>query len=425
MSSKDELVGAAHAPRSLEIKTTVEECMETLICKLHLLNYRHRFLGSKFGKRRAPLDKTCFTGIATDRSPADLFYTFFNLAAWLISEYGQVKVSPLKEGEDSATAIRSLIQLLRQLNFAVPATLSASQLQGGSGREICGILNGLVDWALQRSAHQFHAPQHPVEEDDGNVELMEVHEDADMLASIAAPHSKFNGMDADDELSQLAPRAEPTAQARRNQAADTESFIIENKIDRERWDLEYQQVAPRLQIRIAAEARDWRTHLDGVIQSLQGTFSEATSESSPAQQQASVAWTHVKDMLKHVQNDVNEQLNKLEIRERFLNNEFASRTEEYRNRKESFEASKELYQDQVKQMNDGMVELQACLDQIEEMQGELEDRTHNSASGAGPVAKVRKAIGNLKSEMKQMDVRLGITRHQLLHMHLRHQVHDV
>lgn len=83
-----------------------------------------------------------------------------------------------------------------------------------------------------------------------------------------------------------------------------------------------------------------------------------------------------------------------------------------------------LYQDQLKKMTDGMAELQVCLDQIEEMQGELEDRTINSASGAGPVAKVRKAIVNLKSELQQMDVRLGITRHQLLHKYLRHQVQD-
>lgn len=76
----------------------------------------------------------------------------------------------------------------------------------------------------------------------------------------------------------------------------------------------------------------------------------------------------------------------------------------------------------MKQVADGMAELQLCLDQIEEMQGELEDRSINSANGAGPVAKVRKATSKLKSEMQQMDVRLGITRHQLLHMHLRHQV---
>lgn len=224
-------------------------------------------------KRRSPIDSTCFTGIATHRSPTELFYTFFNLAAWIISEYGQVTINALKEGEDSAAAIRNLLQILRQLNFAVPSTLSASQLQGGSGREICGILNGLVDWALQRSSHQFQAPQHPMDEDDRyavatfqnsatagviaismhaseqlvyahgdtasrntlpggfrNMELMEVHGEADMLASIAAPHRKSNIQDADDELSQLAPGAEPSTHARRNEAAESDTGIIENKV---------------------------------------------------------------------------------------------------------------------------------------------------------------------------------------------------
>jgi len=143
---------------------------ETNACNprlVQLLKFGNEEVWVPYRKRRSSLDKTCFTGIATNRSPAEQFYTFFNLAAWLITEYGQVKINPLKEGEDSITSIRGLLQLLRQLNFAVPSNLSTSQLQGGSGREICGILNGLVDWALQRASHQFQPPQHPVEEDDG------------------------------------------------------------------------------------------------------------------------------------------------------------------------------------------------------------------------------------------------------------------
>lgn len=83
-----------------------------------------------------------------------------------------------------------------------------------------------------------------------------------------------------------------------------------------------------------------------------------------------------------------------------------------------------MYDHQMKQLTEGMEELQLCLEQIGEMQGELEERSVSSASGAGPVAKVRNAMNQLKSEIQQMDVRLGITRHQLLHMHLRHQVSD-
>lgn len=59
---------------------------------------------------------------------------------------------------------------------------------------------------------------------------MEVHEEADMLASIAAPHSKSNLQDADDELSQLAPGVDRPAKARHSEVTETEPLIIENKV---------------------------------------------------------------------------------------------------------------------------------------------------------------------------------------------------
>ena len=127
-----------------------------------------------------------------------------------------------------------------------------------------------------------------------------------------------------------------------NQVRNSHDSYYNVQIDRERWDLEYQQVAPKLQIRIGAEARDWRTHLDGVMQCLQSTFSEEEAQGGPARQQAGILWPQVKSLLRIVQSDVNEQLNKLETRERFLNHEFAARTEEFRDKKESFEASKVL-----------------------------------------------------------------------------------
>lgn len=62
------------------------------------------------------------------------------------------------------------------------------------------------------------------------MELMEVHEEADMLASIAAPHGKSSLQDADDELSKFAPGVEHAAQTKRCAATDTEPLIIENKV---------------------------------------------------------------------------------------------------------------------------------------------------------------------------------------------------
>ena len=110
------------------------------------------------------------------------------------------------------------------------------------------------------------------------------------------------------------------------------------QIDRERWDLEYQQVAPKLHIKVTAEARDWRTHLDTVLQQLSQAFQVVDGQDSKAggsDQGSSLATVpEIKRTLNQMQSEVQEQLSKLDTRERFLNNELATRTDVYRNKKE-------------------------------------------------------------------------------------------
>ena len=77
------------------------------------------------------------------------------------------------------------------------------------------------------------------------------------------------------------------------------------------------------------------------------------------------------------------------------------------------------YEEQTKQVNDGIMELQKCVHLIEEMQRELEDRSSSNTAGVGPIVKIRTALTDLKADMKKVDVRLGITRHQLLHLQLQ------
>jgi hypothetical protein len=93
------------------------------------------------------------------------------------------------------------------------------------------------------------------------------------------------------------------------------------QIDREQWEMEYQQVAPKLQIRVAAEARDWRTHLEAALQDKESLVK---------------LWPDSQTALKHVQQGILKQLAKVDNRENYLNNEFASRTDEFRNKKEVF-----------------------------------------------------------------------------------------
>lgn len=127
------------------------------------------------------------------------------------------------------------------------------------------------------------------------------------------------------------------------------------QIDRERWDLEYQQVAPKLHIKVTAEARDWRTHLETVLQQLSQAFQVVDAQDSTAQQPgrstqnaATLATLpEIKRALNQMQTEVQEQLSKLDTRERFLNNEFATRTDVYRNKKELLQIKQACHHTQI------------------------------------------------------------------------------
>jgi hypothetical protein len=89
---------------------------------------------------------------------------------------------------------------------------------------------------------------------------------------------------------------------------------------------------------VTAEARDWRTHLETLLQQLSQAFqakdSTAQQPGHSADNGAMASLPEVKRALTQMQAEVQEQLSKLDTRERFLNNEFATRTDVYRNKKE-------------------------------------------------------------------------------------------
>ena len=80
------------------------------------------------------------------------------------------------------------------------------------------------------------------------------------------------------------------------------------------------------------------------------------------------------------------------------------------------------YEQQVNDVGEGLAELQKYMDQIEDMQEELDARSSNATGGSGPTARVTKAIAALKAEMSTMEVKLGVTRQQLLHLNMKNHL---
>lgn len=116
------------------------------------------------------------------------------------------------------------------------------------------------------------------------------------------------------------------------------------QVDREQWDLEYQQVLPHLQIRVAAEARDFRAHLEAASEQMQRIFPDddlqrpSLDNKAPAGAEAGpglpLTWAQTKRNLQHTQNEIAELLAKITTREDLLNDQFAAQMQGYQNQKQ-------------------------------------------------------------------------------------------
>lgn len=393
----------ASVARSLEITTTADECMENLVQKLHLLNFRKGFGESKYGRHRAQIHRSYFSVSSPGRSQTEQLYCFVNLAAWLMHDYAGIAIKPVKEGADASAAIAQLLETLKQLRFALPTTLTAAKLQNGFGREVCGVLDGLADLALESTGTRLVPYQHSHDDnDERDVELADVNVAGDMMEGALMPQlpleDKADGVDMLTGLQ--ATKAVP------QESTLEDVSIIGNVISREEWEMETQQVAPQLQIRLPAEARDWRTNLEGAAKD---------------RTQIDESWKEAKASLSRVCTEITEHLQKVETRERFLNNEFASRTDEYRNKKEIFTQKQEAHENEEAEVNDTTGEVLRYTELIEEMHEELAERSTPRTDG-GPASKIKNALHDLEEEMKQMDLQMGVIRHQLLHVRLKEQL---
>ena len=99
---------------------------------------------------------------------------------------------------------------------------------------------------------------------------------------------------------------------------------------------------PRLHIRVGAEVRDWRSHLDAASAQVKRAFTDGEDNGRPnaaasqgrADAEAALAWPSTKRHLQHVQTDVAEKLAKIDTREQLLNSQFVGETQQYHSQRQ-------------------------------------------------------------------------------------------
>ncbi|KAH7818495.1 putative intraflagellar transport protein 57 [Monocercomonoides exilis] len=449
--------------RRREIASTVEEVssyvlMGEIVEKLKCLNYEQLFIRKNSLR---PINALYFAYPA--HNPQEQFFILHLLMHWLAEIAGQPFATQASIDDDPHKSATAMAGQLRKIGYSTE--VAPSELKKGYGEAVCSALNFLCDLALSQRNFQVEQPQFPddsqqeevVEEDKGedddedvdipDEDVMEDDEDAmssmpstylegdDGITGKQKPGKKKNhfgfGDDEDDEEEAASDAADLFAkrgsgmsalskqlfgldsgakidgrlggigdQTRSSNRSSHLPFAPKSRFDSEQWKIEAERVAPQLKTRrsLNLAAKDWFGHLEETKEQLR---------------QLAEARRLVVVELAVVVREVQDEMEKIEKRERFFNTDCRELLEEYKTVATELKMASEEVGSASKEVEEQAAMLASLTDQVEAAKNDMETYS-NDVTNTQPLMKLKGAMNTLNEELKQINVRIGTLQHYLL-----------
>ena len=371
------------------------EVMNNLSDKLKLLNYEEHFL-RKYNLK--PIPRHYF---AVSTNPGEQFYLFTTLSGWLINVSGRSFEMP-QESDDPNATVSNIMDELRR--FGISSDFPPSKLKTGSGEYVCFALDKLATTALHSVQFSWNKAVYPLEEDGEEEQLGD---DDDEEAELKLDqHEEEDEVDiaddSDDEASGPFLDLGKSAQNKK-QEKQVKLEVMYSSVNADDWKLEVERVTPLLKVNIRSDHKDWRTHVEQMVQHQKGIDSSMNL---------------AKPQLDKLHDEIKRTFEKIGSREKYINNQLEQYVQEFRSAQDSLAQAKEKY----KQGSGGVTEhsrtLAELTEELEKVKLDMEERGNSMTDGA-PLVKIKQTLNRLKNECVQMDIRIGVIEHVLMQARLR------
>ncbi|XP_044733599.1 intraflagellar transport protein 57 homolog [Chrysoperla carnea] len=356
---------------------TTYVAMEDLLDKLMLLHYEPEFVKNL---KMKPLNRHYFV---VQRNPGEQFFMFTSLSAWLIKKLGRSFDEP-QEYDDPNATIASILEVIREIGVVVD--FPPNKLKQGFGEQVIYVLNQLANAVLQKNNFLWNKPeivseQEPepeIAEDDSELILDRVEEE--MAAGSYSEPSDDEAMFRIDDVSKLSNKK------------DKNQEIVLSNVDSESWRLELERILPQLKVTVRTDGREWRAHLEQMKNHRAGIEEALTTTQS---------------QLDKLQTDISMNLEKIQNREKYMNSHLEPILEQYRQLKDEVSKINDHYKSVSGGVTERTRELTQLTDQLDTVKQQMEERGASMTDGT-PLINIKKAVSNIKSEIKEMDIRIGV-----------------
>uniref|UniRef100_A0A674HR09 Intraflagellar transport protein 57 homolog n=1 Tax=Taeniopygia guttata TaxID=59729 RepID=A0A674HR09_TAEGU len=327
--------------------------MEDLLDKLKLLSYEEEALRPH---NMRPLSRHYF---ALPTNPGEQFFMFCTLAAWLISKAGRPFEQP-QEYDDPNAVISSVLSELR--SFGRPVDFPPSKLKTGCGEQVCYVLDCLAEEALKNTGFSWKRPAYPTEEPEEE-EITE--DDAELTLSKLEEDVAEEESDNEEDYIDLNVLKAQTYRSNMNNTAKQEE-ILQSTTDAAEWNLEVERVLPQLKVTVRTDNKDWRIHVDQMHQHKDGIDSSLKE---------------TRGYLDKLHNEISRTLEKINSREKYINNQLEHLVQEYRSAQALLSEAKEKYQEGSGGVTERIRVLSEITEALEKVKQETEEKGSSMTDG--------------------------------------------
>ncbi|XP_037034143.1 intraflagellar transport protein 57 homolog [Bradysia coprophila] len=356
--------------------------MDDLMEKLKILNYERLLSEMKM----KPLGRYYFLKSV---NPGEQFFMFTSLCAWLIRQSGRPFEQP-QEFHDPSLTIANIVKVLQEMDISTD--FPTSKLMQGAGFICWYILDCLATQTMKLTT-KFLSPQIQDEEDVA-VEYVD-NENEIILERVEEEQNALFSDDSDDDADE---NALLDLKGRTNtKVTGFPTFAENNLTDIENWRLEFERALPQLKVVVKSESRDWRAHWEQ-MKNLQENIN-STSETTQNQ-------------LQRLQNDIVFAMEKIEIREKHLNNDLSALIQQYKTVSVDYSQIRNAIQTNDAEKMDFDQQLKKVEHNLENVKIQMEQRG-NTMSDGSPLINIKKAIAKIKEEIIEMELEIGVLKHSL------------
>uniref|UniRef100_A0A182SQM3 Uncharacterized protein n=1 Tax=Anopheles maculatus TaxID=74869 RepID=A0A182SQM3_9DIPT len=234
-------------------------------------------------------------------------------------------------------------------------------------------------------------------EDDPMVDLIE--NDSEIILEKVEEEQMAGGSDdSDDERNGLFDLSfSDPARSAAHTRKETREYKVDSLSDSEAWRLELERVLPQLKVVVKTDPRDWRAHLEQ-MRSLRTNIDTATDETD--------------SQLAKLQSDISYVMEKIESREKHLNNDLKDLIAQYKQILIEHNQVTGHIRQAEQEKTEHEHELSKITNELENVKIQMEQRG-NSMTDGSPLINIKKAIFRIKEELCEMDIKIGVMEHSL------------